>query len=92
MILLIGFIFQNYREQPASPEVQDEFGLKGEGDTSAALLEIEKRNELEGEGGGGGVKTKYPRSLPSEPVTQYQEPPEPPSEPSGVGANKKVAE
>lgn len=74
------------------PEVQDELALRDVGGTSAALLEIEKRNEQEdeGEGGGGAAKTKYPRSLPTEPVIQYQEPPEPPSEPSGVGVNKKV--
>ncbi|XP_018579649.2 radial spoke head protein 6 homolog A [Anoplophora glabripennis] len=80
---------EHYQEEQDKPKVQDELGLKIEGDnTTAALLEIEKRNELEGEG--EERKTKYPRTLPPEPVIQYQEPPEAPPEPSGVGVNKKV--
>lgn len=54
-----------------------------------ALNEIEKEQAI---GGEEEVKpeTKYPRPLPPAPVVQFEEPPEPPSEPSGVGVNKMV--
>ncbi|KAG5894541.1 hypothetical protein JTB14_026829 [Gonioctena quinquepunctata] len=50
-----------------------------------ALNEI-ARQQLSGEGTSG----KYPRPLPSLPAIQFQEPSEPPSEPAGVGVNRKV--
>lgn len=54
-----------------------------------ALEDIAKTQEEEGE---GGVKppSKVPRHLPSPPQPIYEEPLEPPSEPPGVGVNKKV--
>lgn len=41
---------------------------------------------MPGEGG-----SKFPRPLPPMPKVEYEEPPEPPIEPSGVGVNKKVS-
>lgn len=54
-------------------------------DYSRVLGNIAKDQQLPGESEG-----KYPRKLPPEPKIQYVEPPEPPTEPSGVGLNKKV--
>ncbi|CAG9862562.1 unnamed protein product [Phyllotreta striolata] len=49
-----------------------------------ALDEIARMQQFGGEG------SKYPRNLPPEPKSQYEEPPEPPPEPSGFGLNKLV--
>ncbi|CAH1112392.1 unnamed protein product [Psylliodes chrysocephalus] len=49
-----------------------------------ALDEIARVQQFGGEG------SKYPRQLPPEPKSLYEELPEPPSEPSGVGLNRMV--
>ncbi|KAF5307476.1 hypothetical protein FQR65_LT06831 [Abscondita terminalis] len=53
---------------------------------SKELESISKVQETEGE----GPVSKVPRTLPPAPEIHYQEPPEPPPEPLGTGANKKV--
>ncbi|KAJ8979717.1 hypothetical protein NQ317_015541 [Molorchus minor] len=72
-------------ENPPEATTEDAI-MKGEGGIAEALSEIAKVQQLAGE----GDDTKYPRPLPPKPVIIYEEPPEPPPEPSGVGVNKKV--
>ncbi|KAL1491908.1 hypothetical protein ABEB36_012429 [Hypothenemus hampei] len=55
-------------------------------DLDTPLQNITANQEVEGE----DTKSKVPRQLPPEPQIHYYEPQEPPSEPSGVGLNKKV--
>lgn len=53
------------------------------------LQDITHEQELGGEGD-DGKDQNVRRPLPPEPRIQYEPPPEPPNEPSGVGINKKV--
>ncbi|XP_057651885.1 radial spoke head protein 6 homolog A [Diorhabda carinulata] len=62
----------------------DETVILEENRIRKALDEIAKQQQLGGEGG------KYPRPLPPLPKIIYEEPPEPPSELSGIGLNKMV--
>lgn len=85
---LISFnIFQSLLEPEKEEDVPEntEVNLE-ENEYDNALGDIARRQQIEGEGGG-----KYPRQLPPEPIIQYAVPAEPPSEPSGVGINKKVS-
>ncbi|KAJ8954788.1 hypothetical protein NQ318_014899 [Aromia moschata] len=79
---------ETYNQEAENPPetTTEEVVMKGEGGLAEALNELAKVQELPGEGG----QSKYPRPLPPEPVILYEEPPEPPPEPSGVGVNKKV--
>ncbi|CAH0550690.1 unnamed protein product [Brassicogethes aeneus] len=69
------------------PPITDETALQKSGEEiEKALEELKHQQDI----GGEDRTTKYPRQLPPEPPNLFEEPPEAPSEPSGVGINKKV--
>ncbi|KAF7274317.1 hypothetical protein GWI33_013016 [Rhynchophorus ferrugineus] len=77
---------EKYEEEIKKGDIE-KVAVKANEELEKALKDISK-NQVETEG--DAPKSKIPRSLPPEPKIQYEEPPEPPKEPSGVGLNKKV--
>ncbi|CAH1173759.1 unnamed protein product [Phaedon cochleariae] len=76
---------ESYQDQ-VEPPISVEENQAEDSRIRKALDAIAKQQQLYGEGKTG----KYPRDLPTAPKIQYEEAPEAPAEPSGVGINKKV--
>ncbi|XP_030763853.1 LOW QUALITY PROTEIN: radial spoke head protein 6 homolog A-like [Sitophilus oryzae] len=74
-------------EEKTKQEEMAKILVTGDEELDKALKDISKNQE---EMVGESPKSKIPRPLPPMPKIQYEEPPEPPIEPSGVGLNKKI--